>query len=570
MDFKALVLQLSVLFDKLTRTQKIVVGAAITGIVAFLIFLVVYTGSSSMRNDYRVLFENLAPSDAAKVIEQLEKDQIPYKIPRDNVIEVPKNVLYKERMVIASLGIAQENGVGFELFNEQEFGATKFDQNVKFLRALEGELARTIDALAPVERSVVNLALPKESLFVSKEVPPSASVMIKLSADRRLSGKQIRGIKNLVAASVPKLRAENVSLVNDEGETLGGDDDFAQMNELSAMQQQYKHREERKKEQKIVEVLAPFIGGNDRVVAKVTIEYDFSQESYTAETYDPENVVRSEQSAEEKREGAGSKEVGGVPGAVSNIGPVEGLKSQESGEKYQKATTTTNYEISKKVSSSKGEFAKVRRITAAVVVDGKYKDKLDADGNPTEEKEYVALDESQLDAITSLVQKSIGVNEGRGDQVSVRNFQFEATRSMAQAEAPVAKVQKIADTYLTPFTPLLKYLLVAIILFVAYKKVIAPFAERMLEISKEEDELEKPVLNIEDDDEEDLVEKVQQMRKKVEDQLGIGEGFSEDEMKYDVLLEKVRNMAEEHPEEVASLIQALIDEETNIGPLQRE
>jgi flagellar M-ring protein FliF len=562
MDFKALISQLSVLFGKLTLAQKIIVGVTVAGIVSFLVFLVVYTGSSSMKSDYRVLFENLSPADAAKVVEQLEKDNIPYRIPRDNVVEVPQDVLYKERMVIASLGIAKKSGVGFELFNEQEFGATKFDQDVKFLRALEGELARTIDALAPVEGSVVNLALPKESLFVSKAVAPTASVMIKLKEDRKLSSKQIRGIKNLVAASVPRLLAENVSLVNDEGETLGGDDDFAQMNELSGIQQQYKHQEERKKEQKIVEVLAPFIGGKDRVVAKVTIEYDFSQESYTAESFNPENVVRSEQSNEEKREGLTPKEVGGVPGAVSNVGPVEGITSQQSGEKYEKSTTTTNYEISKKVSTSKGEFAKIKRMTAAVVVDGKYRSKKDEDGNPTDDKEYVPLDESQLDAITSLVQKSIGVDENRADQVSVRNFQFETTRNMIRPENPVTKVQKLTDMYLTPFTPLLKYLLVFAILFFAYKKIIAPFAERMLEISQEEESLEKPILNLEDEEHEDLAEKVQQMRKKVEDQLGLGEGFSEDEMKYDVLLEKVRTLAEEHTEEVASLIQALINEES--------
>ncbi|MEA1918433.1 MAG: flagellar basal-body MS-ring/collar protein FliF [Campylobacterota bacterium] len=563
MDFKALVSQLSVLFSKLSKVQKIIVGATISGIIAFLVFLVLYSSSGTMNNDYRVLFEKLSPADAAKVIEQLEKDNIPYRIPRENVIEVPKDVVYKERIAIASLGIAQDSSIGFEIFNEQEFGATRFDQNVKFLRALEGELARTIDALAPVERSSVNLALPKESLFVSKEVPPSASIMVKLNSDRRLSIKQIRGIKNLVASSVPKLTVENVTLVNNEGETLGDSEGFAQMSELSAMQQKYKHNEERKKEQKIVAVLSPFIGGKERVVATVTVEYDFSQESYTSESFDPENVVRSEQSSEEKREGSRPKEVGGVPGAVSNIGPVEGLKSQETGEKYEKSNTTTNYEISKKVSSSKGEFSIIKRITAAVVVDGKYQNKMDEEGNPTDEKEYVALDESQLQAITSLVSQSIGIDETRGDQVSVRNFQFEASRHSLTSETAPDKFMNFVEVYVAPFSELFKYLLVIIIIFIGYKKVIAPFAERMLEVSKEEEDLEKPVLNIEDDEEEDLVEKVQAMRKKVEDQLGVGDGFSEDELKHDVLLEKLRNITEERPDEVASILQALIDEENS-------
>jgi flagellar M-ring protein FliF len=299
------------------------------------------------------------------------------------------------------------------------------------------------------------------------------------------------------------------------------------------------------------------------VVATVTIEYDFSQESYTSETFDPDSVVRSEQSNEEKREGSKPKEVGGVPGAVSNIGPVEGLKSQQSGEKYEKSNTTTNYEISKKVSSSKGEFAKIKRITAAVVVDGKYQNVVDKDGNPTDEKEYVALDESQLQAITSLVRQSIGIDEKRGDQVSVRNFQFEVSKGNLSGPNSVSKFQNFVNVYLAPFAEAFKYLLVLIILFVAYKKVIVPFAERMLEVSAEEEELEKPTLHIEDDEEEDLVEKVQAMRKKVEDQLGVGEGFSEDELKHDVLLEKLKNMTEERPEEISSMLQALIDEENN-------
>ena len=561
MDFKALFSQLVVLYSKLTTNQRLIIGGAVAGIVAFLVFLIVYTSKGASRDGYQVLFDSLTSADAARVVEQLEKDNVPYRIPRDNVIEVPADVVYKERIAIASLGIPKDGRVGFELFDNQEFGATSFDQNIKFLRALEGELARTIDALAPVERSSVNLAIPKESLFVTQEVAPTASVVIQLQDGRALSMKQVSGIKNLVASAVPKLTPENVTLINDMGETLGDDDEMVQMSELSIMQQKYKHGEERKREEKIVNVLAPFIGGNERVVAKVTMEFDFSQRSSTSETYDPENVVRSEQSLEEKREGSTPKEVGGVPGAVSNIGPVEGLASQQTGETYSKNQTTTNYEISKTVSTTKGEFAKIKRITAAVVVDGKYEPKVDDDGNPTGNMDYVALDESQLDAISSLVKQSIGIDENRGDQVTVRNFQFEATSTAMAPKGAVGQAARLTDEYIAPFAPVLKYLLVALILFVAYKKVIAPFAERMLEFSREEEEMQRPSLHIEDDEEEDLVEKVQAMRKKVESQLGMGEGMDEDELKYEVLIEKVRGSVEERPSEVAHMLQALVEEE---------
>jgi len=564
MDFKALFSQLVVFFGKLTQAQKTIIGAAVAGIVAFLIFLVVYTSEGSKGgSDYQVLFDQLSAEDAAKVVEQLEKDKIPYRIPRENVIEVPKDVVYKERITIASMGIPKEGHVGFELFDKQEFGATNFDQEVKFRRALEGELARSIDSLGPVEKSSVSLALPKETLFVSEAVPPSASVMVQLYEDGKLSPKQIRGIKKLVASAVPKLTPENVTLINSEGEALGDDDAAAAMGELSSIQQQYKTKEEKKQEEKIINVLAPFIGGKDRIVAKVTIEYDFSEQSSTSEKFDPENVVRSEQTMEEKREGAAPAAApGGVPGAVSNVGPVEGLASGGSGEKYEKTSGTTNYEVSKTVSTTKMEFARIKRMTAAVVVDGKYEPKKDASGAPTEEMEYIALDETQLQAIDALVKQSIGVDEQRGDQVSIRNFEFQASKAGMQPKDTASKTTEFIDTYLAPFSSLFKYLFVAVILFIAYKKIIIPFAERMLEFSREEEAFDKPNLEIADDEDEDLVEKVQQMRRKVENQLGLGENFNEDELKYDVLLEKVREVAEEHPEEIASLIQTLIDEES--------
>jgi len=564
MDLKALVSQLVGLFDKLNRNQKLVVAATVFGVVAFLLFLVVYTTKSESRDGYKVLFDSLTPADSALVIQQLEKENIPYKIPRDNVIEVSKDVVYKERISMASLGLPKDSGSkGFELFDTQEFGATSFDQNVKFLRALEGELARTVVSLAPVESANVNLALPKETLFVSKQASPTASIVVNLYDGRTLTAKQVRGIKNLVASAVPKMSVENVALINSEGEELGGENDASALGEMSAMQLKYKNREEKKREEKIINVLSPFIGGDNRVVAKVTIEYDFSQKSSTSETYDPESVVRSEQNIEEKREGSAPKEIGGVPGAVSNIGPVQGIESQSSGEKYEKSNVSTNYEISKTVSTTKGEYATIKRVTAAVVVDGKYKTKLDEDGSPTDELEYVSREGSELDAISSLVKQAIGVNETRGDLVTVSNFQFEVLKVAPKEIA--GKFGDIYSSYISPFSEIFKLLLVGIILFIVYKKLIMPFSQRMLEFSKEEDEMERPVLELDDEEEEDLVEKVQQMRKKVEDQLGVGEGFNEEELKYDVLLEKVRNLADEKPDELASLLQALINAEVDDG-----
>lgn len=561
MDFKVLFSQLVVLYEKLTKQQKIIIAAAIVGIVAFLIFMVVYTAKKEANNKMEVLFESLTSEDAAKVVEQLEKDNIPYEILDNNVIKVPKNVVYKERIAIASMGIPKNTGVGFELFDTQEFGATSFDQNVKYLRALEGELSRTISDLVPIESANVSLALPKDSLFVEKQTDPTASVMLKMVEGGKLSPKQIKGIKNLVAAAVPNLTPANVMLIDSDGETLGDEDEMAQMGELSSVQQNFKTKEEKKRQQKIIEVVSPFVGGGNKVVAQVSVEYDFSIQNSTSEKFDPENVVRSEQISEEKREGKAPPEVGGVPGTVSNIGPVEGLSSNQTTEKYEKNTGTTNYEVGKTVSTTKSEFARIKRITAAVVVDGKYKNKLDADGNPTGEMVYEPLLESDLEALSALVSRSIGISEERGDQISVKNLQFQIS-DVDGTKQGINQAIAFSQTYLEPFSGLFKYIFVLILLFVLYKKVISPFAAKMLEITKEEEDLDKPILDITSDEDEDLVEKVQSMRKKVEEQLGVGENFSEEALKYDVLLEKVRSMIEESPEAVALVFQALVSEDS--------
>ena len=560
MDFKVLFSQLSVLYTKLTQQQRIIIAVAIVGIVSFLIFMVIFTANKNSDKKYEILFDSLSSSDAAKVVEQLEKDEVPYELLDNNVIKVPKDMVYKERIAIASLGIPKDGGVGFELFDEQEFGATSFDQKIKHLRALEGELSRTINALSPIDSASVSLALPKDTLFVSKEVDPTASVMVTLLDGRMLSSKQIRGIKNLVASAVPKLSSANVTLVNGDGETLGDEDEMAQMGELSAVQQKYKEKEEKKRQKKIIQIISPFVGGADRVKAQVTVEYDFSVKNSTSETYDPENVVRSEQISEEKREGNKPEAVGGVPGTVSNIGPVQGLKTNVSGEKYEKNTGTTNYEVGKTVQTVKSEFARIKRVTAAVIVDGKYADKLDAEGSTTGEVEYKSLDETDLDALASLVSQSIGIDTARGDVISVKNLQFKRQSTEVGKDA-VSQLVGMSEVYLAPFSGLFKYIFVLLLLLIVYKKVITPFSVRMLEVSKEEDDMQRPMLDLEDDQDEDLVEKVQAMRKKVEDQLGVSDGYNEDELKHDVLLEKVKTMAEDSPEDIAALLEALLMEE---------
>jgi flagellar M-ring protein FliF len=562
MDLKTLVAQLVSLFDGLEKQQRIIIGVTLGVVIAFLVFIMVYTAKPSGEDGYKVLFENLSGKDASAVIEHLKTEQIEYRVRKNNTIEIPSDIVYEQRIKIAGMGLPKESKVGFELFDVQEFGATAFDQQVKYLRALEGELARTIEGLDPIASAKVHIALPKESLFVTKGTPPTASVVLNFQPNRVLSRKQVFGIKNLVASSVTKLEAMNVTVVNSEGEALGDDDEATKSDERAAMQLRYKRKLEREYETKVVSVVAPLLGSRERVVAKVTIDFDFSQKSSTEEQFDPENVVRSEQTLEEKREGMKPKEIGGVPGAVSNIGPVEGLQSGNNSELYEKNSVATNYEISKKVSQTVGEFAVIKRVSTAVVVDGIYRKKMDENGNELDEYQYVALDQTQMDSLTNVIRRSVGFNQERGDDVAVTNFQFKTTSMTHTKLTPYEHAIEQARYFLGPIEPLLKYLIVGIILFVLYKTVIMPFAAKMLEVHKEEeDEERRPLIDIDEEEEEDLVAKVQEMRKKVEDQLGVGEGYNEEELKHDVLVEKIRSMIEEKPADIAAVLGSLISED---------
>ncbi|MGP1580534.1 MAG: flagellar basal-body MS-ring/collar protein FliF [Wolinella sp.] len=565
MDFKALFNQIRNLYVKLNLKQRLVILGSIVAVVAFVSFVVVYNGAKTRNLDgYAVLFEGVSPQDGALIIQHLEQSKIPYKLPQDNTILIPEDKVYEERLKLASNGIPKSSKVGFEIFDKQEFGATDFDQRVKFIRATEGELSRTIESLTPIEKASVHIAVPKDSVFVSKDTPPTASVVLRLRQGMALAPAQVLGIKNLVSAAVTRLDAENVRIVNENGEPLGEGDEITTSKEMAAVQMRYKQNFERATEEKIINILAPVIGSADRVVAKVTAEFDFSQKQSTQEVFDPNNVVRSEQTLEEKREGFAPKEIGGVPGAVSNIGPVQGLDSQDTREKHEKSQTTTNFEVSKTVSSIKGEFATIKRLSAAVVVDGKYRTIVNDEGS--EVLEYIALNEEEMEKINALVRQAMGFSNVRGDEVSVSNFEFHAkTSGYIPKSAPqrlLESIQKLTG----PFMPLFKYLIVGIILFIFYKKIIVPFTERMLEVHEDEDEELESLIKLDEDDDDGL-NKFNEMKRRVEEQLGLGMGLSEDEIKYDVLLEKMKKIIGEKPEEVAGIFQALVRDELGIDDM---
>lgn len=564
MEFKKLTDQISALFQNFTIRQRIVALVSVLLVVGFIVFLLLFRAKDSMvGSGYSVLFDKTSASDSALIIQQLNKTGTPYKVVNEGAIAVPSSMVYEQRIAIASLGLPKDSKVGFEIFDKNEFGATDFEQKIKYLRALEGELARTIEGLAPIERANVHVAIPKDTVFVQHKSPVTASVILNINRGNELSQKQILGIKNLVAASIINLAVSDVSIVNQDGISLGDEDSAAFEGDLVKSQMKFKRDFERDFERKITNVLAPIIGGTDKVVAKVTIDFDFDRVDSISEVYDPNSVPRSEQTVEEKREGSSPQDVGGVPGAVSNIGPVQGLENNKAKELHEKSSSTINYEISKKVTNIKSQFATIKRLSAAVVVDGNYELVTDDNGESVNKMEFVALSDAQMASIADVVKQTVGFNAARGDEITVSNFEFKPLQSDG-TKAPTQSILDEIAYYMGPLVPILKYLIAAILLFVFYKKVIVPFSQKMVESTTEEFSIDDIKMEEEDEDSaEDTLEKFKKARKKVEDQLGIGEEFSEDELKYDVLLEKLKSLCDNKSEEISGLLQAMIRNESD-------
>ena len=561
--FKEFFEQVSTVFLNLTKRQKIVVLSSIVAVIAFIVLLILLMrGSGSTQNEfagYSVLFRNIDPSVSAQVITQLEADGVNYKLADEGTILVPTKDVYKERIAVASITNIQGNNgrVGFELFDNKEFGATEDEQRVKFQRAIQGELSKTIESLEPIERAVVYIAFPKESVFTERQTPPTASVVVKLKANTSLDLGQIDGIKRIVAGSVANLKVENVKIVTQDGIAIG-EDTVALQNEQEAAkiaaQVRYKHEFESRYENKIIDMIASFTGSKEKVTAKVTMEFDFSQTDSEREIFDPNSVIRSEQNIEEHKVGRDKPDIGGVPGAVSNIGPVQGIEDNKPAEQYDKTVANTNYEISKQIIKTKPQFATIRRITAAVAVDGRYDYVRDENGDATGTVKYFPLDEAEMNSITNLVKQAVGYDPNRGDEVTVSNIEFRPN-SIA---VPLTKFEAFMESYVNPVLPAAKYVFAFIVLFVLYKKVIMPFMEKMLkDLTPDDDSLLQDSMNV-DDEAEDTLERFKAARKRAEDELGISQDFNEEDLKYDVLLEKMKAIVSEKSEEVASLLQGMI------------
>lgn len=546
-EFKNMIHQIGLLYQKLSKRQRLVIAVSIVVVIAFLVFLALYKSSSSAgaNSGYAVLVQDIGVGDSAAIVAKLEQNGIPYQLENERTILVPQEHLYQQRMMIASEGLIKDRSTGFELFDQPRFGATSKEMEVHFQRAIEGELARTISALEPIEKAKVAVGFPKESVFTERQVPPTASVTVWIRQGLRLSRKQIDGIKSIVAAAVPRLTLDNVHIIDQKGTPLDLQENYE--NELLKEIENFRKARVAELEDKIFKALEPY----GEVRGGVNIEVNSTRMESLIELYDPNTVIRSEQSLKEESQGRKAPVIQGVPGAVSNIGPVEGLDGPNGLEWSKKEQITTNNEVSKTTTNIKNQIATIGKVSVGILIPKKYTDSL----NERDEiqRTFTNRTQAEIASIEKTVRDIIAFNPVRGDSVSVSEYE--------QLPKLESKALTIYDKYISPLLPSIKYIIAAILLFVFYKKVIQPFMQKMLtDIAEGEEEFKPEEVSVEEA--EDALEKFNKARKRVEEGLGLTDTIDEDSLQYDILIEKLRALVNEKTEEVASVLQSLVESDT--------
>lgn len=360
------------------------------------------------RVNYAPLFSNLSPQDGAAVVKELEAAKIPYVISGGGTaIEVPGGLVHSTRLKLAGKGVPVGGGIGFEIFEKTPFGTSEFTQQVNYLRALQGELSRTINSLSAVQSSRVHLALPSRSNFLGQEEKPSASVVVDLRPGYHLSPDQVQGIVNLVASSVPKLSAEKVTVIDSSGRPLKEIIPAAANSEAEKLNQ-LKLKHEQELERRIETMLDPVLGAG-KVVVRANVQINPQETQMTKEQFDPQNrVVRSQRQAVDD---AGLKG-GGVPGVQSNIpGGDGGRTASETGSKRSSEMVT--YEVGRTTSRILEPRGQVQKLSVAVLVDGTY-----------QQNKYLPRSKDELEVIKGMVKRAVGFDADRGDEIEVANVPF--------------------------------------------------------------------------------------------------------------------------------------------------
>jgi flagellar M-ring protein FliF len=439
------------------------------GVLAFFIYLTTRMTTPHLE----LLYGDLQLADANQIVKQLEAQKIPFELRRDGTeIWVPKDKKLQMRVKLAEVSMPSGGSLspGYELFdNGDVLSQTSFMQNLKLVRAMEGELARTIRSMDRVEQARVHLVMPKREMFSRETQEPSASVIVKTKGT--LQASQVQAIQNIVASAVPRLKPSRISIADEHGRLLarGFEDDQTMM---SATMEERRLAEQQRLTDKIVQILGRIVGA-DNIKAEVTVEMDSSRIATTQEIYDPNGqVVRStvavnENEKSEDRETPQVSVSQNLPDAQTNQ---SGAKSSSSQARTQE---TTNYEITKKVVNQVKEFGEIKRISAAVAINGLLTK--DAAGKET----YQERDKKTMDALAAAVRSAVGYDQNRGDVVEVVNLRFAAVEDPFKA-AEDSKIWGFEREFLEQIAQNLGLFIVAVLfLLLVLKPLITRAVESM-------------------------------------------------------------------------------------------
>lgn len=442
--------------------KKIAMSITALVIVAGVAGLFMWAGDRT----YAPLMTNLSPEDSANILRVLREKNIPFKVDATgkNIAVSPENI-DQLRMELAIMGMPQSSVVGYEVFDKNSLGQTTFVQKINQKRALEGELMRTINSIHGVRRSRVHLAVPTKSTFVEDQKKASASVVLDLEPGAQLNEKQVFGIGNLVARAVEGLDQNEVAIVDSLGKTLSKNNGDA-LSGLSASQREFRQSVEHEMERRVEEMMSRVVG-DGHVVARVTADLDFSSVTERQTTYDQDgSAVRSQQTNNQSMEGF-RPTASGVVGAQSNL-PLAGQQPSSVRTTDTKVNGgITNYAVPETVKTTTRNPGGIKRLSVAVVVDGKLIKSKDKDGVVQSKSEAWAPE--KLKEFESVIASAVGLDRKRGDTLEVKNMEFNQT-DFSEAEALLAEREKKAY-----YQSMLLYAGMGLVIVLFFLMVVRPF-----------------------------------------------------------------------------------------------
>jgi len=487
---------------------------------------VLFVAYTAKKPDYQVLFSGLSSEDAGSISQKLSEGKIEYQLMADgSAIMVPAEKVHELRLQLATQGLPAGGGVGFEIFDKSTFGMTDFVQKLNFKRALQGELSRTIGQMKEVKNARVHIAMPEKKLFGKEDTGPTASIVLQLNQRGSLNKHQVTGIVHLVASSIEGMKPENVTIVDTDGRLLSGGEPTDESARLSSTQMEFKNNTEKDIEKRITSMIENVVGAG-KVVTRVSAEIDFTKIERTEKKFDPNSqVARSEQRSEAKSVGAQSP--GGVPGIQSNVpGGEEATMTQGTPAQNNTSQETVNYEINEVVSHIQEQVGGIKKLSIAVIVDGKYAVKEGAE--PGAEKEYQPRPAEELNQLSELIKTAAGVNTNRGDQVTVQSAPFDTSRY----ETDLVDAKTEADRQL--YMDVIKYIGMGALVLALFVIVLRPALGWITSTSRELEDLRA------------FPQTIQQ----IEARLGMKPG-GEEEVDY---REKVKNLMKENPKAAAEML----------------